>query len=96
MECQHPRDNADRTDLLLLCPDCGARCTETEIGDDQLCYDDSCPLHVFAGTLSEPEDKAYGLTFWEWLTAAGRSDSASEYDLRAAWRAGESPSEYAV
>lgn len=35
-------------------------------------------------------------TFAEWLAAAGRVDSASEYDLRAAWRAGESPSDYEV
>lgn len=45
---------------------------------------------------SEPlsEDTAHGYTFAEWLAAAGRSDSASEYDLRAAWRAGETPEEY--
>lgn len=35
-------------------------------------------------------------TFAEWLAAAGRSDSTSEYDLRAAWRAGEDPAEYEV
>ena len=40
--------------------------------------------------------EAHGLTFSEWLRTAGRSDSASEYDLRAAWRAGEDPSEYRV
>ncbi len=40
------------------------------------------------------DDKAHGMTFAVWLTAAGRSDSASEYDLRAAWRAGEDPAEY--
>lgn len=37
---------------------------------------------------------AYGYTFSSWLRAAGRQDSASEYDLRAAWRSGEDPSEY--
>jgi hypothetical protein len=37
----------------------------------------------------------HGYTFAAWLTAAGRQDSASEYDLRAAWDAGEDPSEYA-
>jgi hypothetical protein len=42
------------------------------------------------------DETAHGYTFAEWLTAAGRSDSASEYDLRAAWRAGEDPSEYAL
>lgn len=39
---------------------------------------------------------AHGYSFTEWLAAAGRSDSASEYDLRAAWRAGERPEDYAV
>lgn len=42
------------------------------------------------------KDSAYGYTFSAWLAAAGRSDSASDYDLRAAWRAGEEPGEYAV
>jgi hypothetical protein len=41
------------------------------------------------------EDAAHGYTFAAWLSAAGRCDSASEYDLRSAWRAGEDPSEYA-
>jgi len=41
------------------------------------------------------DDIAHGLTFAAWLAAAGRTDSASEYDLRAAWRAGEDPAEYA-
>lgn len=48
--------------------------------------------------LTEPDesaDTAHGYTFAEWLAEAGRKDSASEYDLRAAWRAGEDPSEYA-
>jgi hypothetical protein len=36
-----------------------------------------------------------GLTFAEWLAAAGVSDTGtSQYDLRAAWRAGEDPTEY--
>lgn len=42
----------------------------------------------------QQEDTAYGYTFEEWLRAAGRRDSASEFDLRAAWRAGEDPKEY--
>ena len=42
----------------------------------------------------QSESEAYGLTFSKWLAAAGRTDSASEYDLRAAWRAGEDPAEY--
>jgi hypothetical protein len=33
-------------------------------------------------------------TFGEWLAEAGRRDSASQYDMRAAWRAGEDPAEY--
>ena len=36
----------------------------------------------------------HGYTFEQWLHAAGRRDSASEYDLRAAWDAGEDPEEY--
>jgi hypothetical protein len=40
------------------------------------------------------EERCYGYTFGEWLRAAGRLDSASTYDLRAAWRAGEDPKEY--
>lgn len=40
------------------------------------------------------DEEAHGVTFAAWLAAAGRADSASEYDLRAAWRAGENPEEY--
>ena len=43
---------------------------------------------------ADADESAHGCTFAEWLTAAGRADSASEYDLRAAWRAGEDPAEY--
>ena len=39
-------------------------------------------------------DVRHGYTFSAWLSAAGRSDLASEYDLRAAWDAGEDPSVY--
>lgn len=35
-------------------------------------------------------------TFGEWLTEAGRADSSSEFDLRAAWRAGEDPADYTL
>lgn len=45
--CQHPADRAEGS-LLLECPDCGARCSETSIGDDRLCYDERCPLHAVA------------------------------------------------
>lgn len=47
--CQHPADNATRTDILMQCPDCRARCSAESIGDDGLCYDAACPLHVLAG-----------------------------------------------
>jgi hypothetical protein len=46
------------------------------------------------GTYDDAEDRAYGYTFAEWLRAAGRTSSASDYDLRAAWRAGEKPENY--
>lgn len=42
----------------------------------------------------DADETAFGFAFREWLAAAGRTDSASEYDLRAAWRAGEDPAEY--
>lgn len=42
------------------------------------------------------DEKRHGLTFGEWLDAAGLSHDTgtSQYDLRAAWRAGEDPAEY--
>jgi hypothetical protein len=47
--CNHPA-NAKHTDALLMtCPDCGAECSGSQVGDDRLCYDDACPLHVLAG-----------------------------------------------
>jgi len=45
---------------------------------------------------ADADESVHGYSFAEWLAAAGRSDSTSEYDLRAAWRAGEDPSEYAI
>lgn len=45
-------------------------------------------------TREELPDVAHGYTFDAWLAAAGREDTTSEYDLRAAWRAGEDPTEY--
>lgn len=42
------------------------------------------------------EEEAHGYTFAAWLDAANRADGASQYDLRAAWRAGENPEEYTV
>lgn len=49
--CGHPSDNAECTDLLMVCRDCGAECSGTDVGDDALCYDEACPLHVFAGEI---------------------------------------------
>jgi hypothetical protein len=40
------------------------------------------------------EPTSCGYTFAEWLRCAGRQDSASYCDLRAAWRAGELPDDY--
>lgn len=51
--CQHPADRRSRDMLLLRCPDCGAECSETQIGDDQLCYDEHCPLHVMASPAAQ-------------------------------------------
>jgi hypothetical protein len=58
--CEHPSDRADVSaevaagqrryqGLLMECPDCGAECSGTHIGDDRLCYDEQCPLHQVAG-----------------------------------------------
>lgn len=47
--CQHPADMNSGATLLHECPDCGAECSRTDIGDDLLCYDEACPLHVLAG-----------------------------------------------
>ena len=49
MICHHPADSRQAPTLLLTCPDCGAECSRTQVGEDQLCYDQSCPLHVLAG-----------------------------------------------
>jgi hypothetical protein len=51
-------------------------------------------VHTITTATDARSDQAFGRTFEQWLKAAGRSDSASEYDLREAWRAGESPGEY--
>jgi hypothetical protein len=49
-----------------------------------------------ASTDETIEATSFGITFADWLAAAGRpvGDVASEYDLRAAWRAGELPEDY--
>lgn len=57
-----------------------------------LCTLVACHCH-FDEALGE-RDAAYGMTFTEWLEATGRSDSASRYSLREAWRAGEDPELY--
>lgn len=45
--CRHPADNHENSSMLLTkCPDCGEECSETQIGEDRLCYDEWCPLHA--------------------------------------------------
>jgi hypothetical protein len=51
-------------------------------------------VFVFLGVRSAIVRNAEGLTIDEWLAAAGRTSTESQYDLRAAWRAGEDPTEY--
>jgi len=66
--CQHPADKASFETLLLRCPDCGAECSETSIGDDRLCYDEACPLHAMAG----PTRAVVAQIYWD------TSDPANE------------------
>ena len=67
-------------------------CRRAEDGDEK---SRATVARILAETeTEEAEPTAYGMTFAAWLAAAGRSDSASEYDLRAAWRAGEAPTDY--
>jgi hypothetical protein len=54
--CQHPADKLSTETLLRTCPDCGAECSGAEIGDDQLCYDERCPLHAMEGAPPVPSD----------------------------------------
>lgn len=54
-KCQHPADNASTETLLLRCPDCGAECSQTQIGEDRLCYDETCPLHARSGLTHESD-----------------------------------------
>jgi len=76
--CQHPADNSSSTELLLVCPDCGARCSDTQIGDDQLCYDAACPLHVMAGAA---ETYVASLsTALTWAASAAAGDYLVEYE----------------
>jgi hypothetical protein len=53
-------------------------------------------VFVFNFPRANSRTNAEGLTFQEWFAATGRNDTASPYDLRAAWRAGEDPTEYRV
>lgn len=47
-ECQHPADKSTAV-LLLVCPDCGAKCSRSHHPNlANLCYDDECPLHTVA------------------------------------------------
>jgi len=73
-------------------------CVRIDDGDDvitEACGACFKAAFGYAPTASQ-EDTAYGYTFSEWLKATGRSDSASDYDLRAAWRAGEDPADYTM
>lgn len=57
-------------------------------------FGDADEWDVGEGDDDEHDEACHGHTFTSWLRAAGRVDSTSEYDLRAAWRAGEDPEEY--
>lgn len=47
--CQHPETLIPKDTLELRCNVCGAECSQSHIGDDNLCYDEACPLHALAG-----------------------------------------------
>jgi hypothetical protein len=64
---------------------------EPEVGERAYHRDGMC---WGSGEASIKSTDGETYTFGEWLSAAGRDDSASDYDLRAAWRAGEDPGEY--
>lgn len=63
-----------------------------------LCDDAYFDIHTFERGHQRMREAVNGsdMTFSEWLAAAGREDTTSQYDLRAAWRAGENPTEYRV
>jgi hypothetical protein len=94
--CWHPADAASLNNqtLLLACPDCGAKCSRTSIGDDMLCHDGACPLHVLAGPPVDLTEVA-GYTFAQWLHARGDLEGRDDpSELRLAWSAGENPALY--
>lgn len=68
--CSHPADKASTTTLLMACPDCGAECSGDQVGDDDLCYDQACPLHVMAGEIAEPAT-TYAIKWNHGLTETG-------------------------
>lgn len=79
---------------LALGGEADANCVEAGYSDSVAARAECA--RVIADAAAQDDEVAHGYTFSGWLEAAGRSDSASEYDLRAAWRAGESPEDYAV
>jgi hypothetical protein len=67
-------------------------------------WEDDARENILLDVPSDSDTAGYdvlagGLSFAEWLAAAGLTPcavGASQYDLRAAWAAGEDPSEYRV
>ena len=53
--CSHPADSVESETLLMECPDCHAECSGDQVGDDQLCYDNECPLHRCDGLMAAEE-----------------------------------------
>lgn len=82
-----PWTDADERDALRI-----LYCACEAVIDGEADEDDV--IKYMRTTLDETDDVVHGLTFTAWLAKAGRTDSASEYDIRAAWRAGEDPAEY--
>lgn len=53
--CHHQMTMERETRLGALCScceRCGAECSGVAVGDDGLCYDPACPLHVRAGEVA--------------------------------------------
>lgn len=82
---QYPLNGAERREVTR------------EEAEEIIAADEDGYAHIVEGDETDEDGSPvkYGYTFEEWLHAAGRRDSASEYDLRAAWDAGEDPSVYA-
>jgi hypothetical protein len=87
--CQHPAAQIHSNALLMTCPDCGAECSGDQVGDDALCYDQACPLHVMAGEIlteaeSLPDSHEVATTTYKISNAEGRQGRAwtAEYATR--------------